>query len=188
MSVASVRRLVLATSCGVIVGCGVAPQPDNIKTVAAFEVPLPSKADRDQFLSILRSAAGAEGMHVDATSDADLAMGAKASPNLKMTMSVAVWHGSNDDESVASAIDQFDHFGQVWLLFSRGKDPTIAARFRERTMHEIMLHWPSTLSLPIMPSGAIPLRIDLIRTPTGYIVNPSQAHRYDLNSTEAQSR
>ncbi len=188
MIIASVRRFLLATICGVILGCGVASQPESIKTVAAFEVPLPSNADRDQFLSILRSAADAEGMHVDATSDADLAMEAKASSTFKMTMSAAVWRGSNDDDSVASAMDQFDHLGKVWLMFSRGKDPTVTARFRERVMREILLHWPSTLSLPIMPSGSIPLPRDLIRTPTGYTVSPSEARRYNLNSTETQSR
>jgi hypothetical protein len=178
------RRLVLAVICAVIAGCGEARQPESMKTVAAFEVPLPSEADRDQFLSVLRAAAEAEGMHVGATSQGDLEREAKASPNFKMTMNAAVWQGANDDEAVAIAMDQFDHLGQVWLMFLRGEDPTIAARFRERAMHEIMLHWPSTLSLPIMPTGAIPLRGDPNRTPTGYVVKPSETHKYDLKGKE----
>jgi hypothetical protein len=165
---------------------GEAGQPESMKTMAAFEVPLPSEADRDQFLSVLRAAAEMEGMHVDATSKGDLEQEAKVSPNFQMTMNAAVWRGSNDDEAVASAMDQFDHLGQVWLMFSRGEDPEMAARFRERAMHEIILHWPSTLSLPIMPTGAIPLHRDLIRTPTGYIVNPSEAHKYQLGGAESQ--
>jgi hypothetical protein len=159
-------------------------QPESMKTVAAFEVPLQSKADREEFLSVLRAAAEVEGMHVDAESDADLGSEATVSPNFKMTMKAAVWRGSNDDEAVATAMDQFDHLGQVWLMFSRGEDPAMAARFRERAMHDIMLQWPGTLSLPIMPTGAIPLHGDLIRTPTGYIVNPSEAHKYDLVATK----
>jgi hypothetical protein len=127
-------------------------------------------------------------MHVDATSAADLAMEAKANSTFKRTMSAAVWRGSNDEDLVASAMDQFDHLGRVWLMFSRGKDPTVAASFRERVMREILLRWPSTLSLPIMPSGSIPLPRDLARTPAGDIVNPSQAHRYDLVSPETQPR
>ena len=186
MSGARMRRLVLAAICAVIPGCGVAPQPGSIRTVAAFEIPLPSKADREAFLSVLRASAQAEGMHVDAESRKDLEGGARVSPNFQMTMNAAVWRGSNDDEAVASAMDQFDHLGQVWLTFSRGKDPAIAARFRERAMREIMLHWPSTLSLPIMPTGAIPLHRDLIRTPTGYTVKPSEAHKYALSGTETQ--
>jgi hypothetical protein len=185
MSSASMCRLVLMTICAVVLGCGVAPQPESIMTVAAFEVPLRSKADREQFLSVLRTAAEAEGMHVDAERDADLESDAKVSPNFKMTMKAAVWRGSNDEEAVASAMDQFDHLGQVWLMFSRGKDPASVERFRERAMHEVMLHWPNTLSLPIMPTGAIPLHRDLIRAPTGYVVNPSEAHKYDLTDGDS---
>jgi hypothetical protein len=145
---------------------GEAGQPESMKTVAAFEVPLQSKADREEFLSVLRAAAEVDGMHVDAESDTDLVSEATASPNFKMTMKAAVWRGSNDDEAIASAMDQFDHLGQVWLMFSRGEDPAKATRFRERAMHDIILHK------------------DLIRTPTGYIVNPSEAHKYDLVATK----
>ncbi len=126
-------------------------------------------------------------MHVDAASKEELEREAMASPNFRMTMNAAVWRGSKDDEAVAFAMDHFDHLGQVWLMFSRGEDPAMAARFRERAMREIMLHWPSTLSLPIMPTGAIPLHRNLIRTPTGYIVKPSEAHKYDLAGAETRS-
>jgi hypothetical protein len=71
-------------------------------------------------------------------------------------------------------------------MFFRGKDPALASRFRESVTREIMLRWPETLSLPIMPTGTIPLYSDLIRTPNGYIVNPSEAHRYELQSTGTQ--
>lgn len=97
-----------------------------------------------------------------------------------MTMKAAVWLGSNDDEVVASAMDQFGHLGRVWIMFSRGKDPMLASGFRQNAMREIMLRWPGMLSLPIMPTGAIPLVQDLVRTPNGCIVNPSAAHKYEL--------
>jgi hypothetical protein len=114
------HRVVLVVICAVIAGCGAARQPESAKTVAAFEVPLPSEADRDEFLSVLRAAAEVEGMHVDATSKVELEREAKTSSNFRMTMNAAVWRGSNDDEAVASAMDQFDHLGQVWLiLFGR---------------------------------------------------------------------
>jgi hypothetical protein len=154
--------------------------------VAAFEVPLRSEADRNQFLSILRAAAAPEGMHVDSESTRDLAYETKAGPAFEKTMNMAVWRGSNDDEAVASAFDQHDHLGLVWIMFFRGKDPALASRFRESVTREIMLRWPKSLSLPIMPTGAIPLYSDLIRTPNGYIVNPSEAHRYEPQNTEMQ--
>jgi hypothetical protein len=176
-----VRWTVTVMICVAIAGCGVAKQPESVKTVAAFEVPLSSDADRNQFLAVLRAAAAPEGMHVDAESDEDLKAEAKVSPNFLMTMKSAVWRGSNDDEAVASAMDQFDHLGRVWIMFSRGKDPALTSRFRERAMREIMLRWPETLSLPIMPTGAIPLTRDLVRTPNGYVVNPTEAHKYELD-------
>jgi hypothetical protein len=174
--------------CFLIAGCGVATQPESVKTVAAFEVPLRSVADRNQFLSVLRAAAAREGMHVDTESNQDLAQETKVGPAFAKTMNAAVWRGSNDDEAVASAMDQHDHSGQVWIMFFRGKDPALASRFRESVTCEIMLRWPETLSLPIMPTGAIPLYSDLIRTPSGYIVNPSETHRYELQNKERQPR
>jgi len=172
--------------CVLIAGCGVAAQPESAKTVAAFEVPLGSEADRSQFLSILRVAAEAVGMHVDVESAQDLAQETKASPAFAKTMNAAVWRGANDDEAVASAMDQPDHLGQVWIMFSRGKDPQLTTRFRESAMRQIILRWPATLSLPIMPTGAIPLHGDLVRTPNGYVVNPSEAYKYALKRAENQ--
>jgi hypothetical protein len=169
-----------------IAGCGVAAQPESAKTVAAFEVPLPSDEDREQFLSVLRAAAQAEGMHVDVESAQDLAQEARVSPAFAKTMNAAVWRGANDDEAVASAMDQPDHLGQVWIMFSRGEDPRLSTRFRENAMRQIMRRWPDTLSLPIMPTGAIPLHGDLIRTSNGYMVNPSEAHKYELNGQQKQ--
>jgi len=178
------RWIVSVAILGVVVGCGVATQPESIRTVAAFEVPLPSESDRDEFLSVLRAAAGREGMHVDAVRTEELERQAKVDPSFRMTMNAAVWRGSNDEEAVASAMDEPDHLGQVWVMFSRGEDPAMATRFRERAMHDILLHWPGTLALPVMPTGAIPLHRDLIRTPTGYVVKPSEAHKYDLAVAE----
>jgi hypothetical protein len=72
------RRSVLVVLCAVIAACGGAQQPKSAKTVAAFEVPLPSEADRDQFLAVLRAAAEPEGMHVDAATRQELEGNAKA--------------------------------------------------------------------------------------------------------------
>ena len=182
------RRIAFLVIYVLVTACGPTAQPESAKTVAAFEVPLSSDADRNQFLAVLRAAAAPEGMHVDAESSEDLKAEAKVSPNFEMTMKAAVWRGANDDEAVASAMDQFDHLGRVWIMFSRGKDQTLTSRFRENAMREIMLRWPDTLSLPIMPTGAIPLAQDLVRTPTGYVVNPSEAHKYDVGAAGTSSR
>jgi hypothetical protein len=182
-----ILALILVPLIG-ISACGVAPQPESAKTVAAFEVPLTSQGDRDQFLAILRNAAANEGMHIDAASNEDLKQNAKVSPAFEMTMNATVWKGVNDDESIASAMDQPDHLGQVWLAFFKGEDVMLNNLFREAVMREIMRSWPETLTLPIMPTGAIPLHRDLIRTPEGYIVNPAEARKYGLHNGEARSQ
>jgi hypothetical protein len=185
------RRMILALILVPPIGisaCGVAPQPEGAKTVAAFEVPLPSQADRDQFLAILRSVAANEGLHVDAASNEDLKQQSKGGPAFEMTMNATVWRGVNDDEPIASAMDQPDHLGQIWIFFSKGEDVMLNSRLREAAMREIMRYWPETLSLPIMPTGAIPLHRDLIRTPEGYVVNPAEAHKYELHNDEGRSR
>lgn len=175
----------LALAFCLVVGC-TAKQPESAKPVAAFEVPLPSENDRNEFLSVLRAVAKTEGMHVDTESKSELESLAKAIPAAAMTMNAAVWRGANDDESIASAMDAHDHLGRVWIMFSKGEDPALSSRFQEDAMHEIKLRWPDTLSLPIMPTGAIPLTRDLVRTPNGYIVNPTEAYRYQLQGAQGR--
>ncbi|HEY2808932.1 MAG TPA: hypothetical protein VGI91_09065 [Steroidobacteraceae bacterium] len=152
--------------------------------MAAFEVPLLSEASRNQFLAVLRDTAQAEGLHVDAANREDLEQQGKVDPAFKMTMNATVWRGAKDEEPIASAMDQPDHLGQVWISFFRGQDPALATRFRDRALHEIIARWPGTLSLPIMPTGAIPSHRDLVATPNGYVVSPSEAPKYALPSTK----
>ena len=174
------RWFITVIICAWASACGVAHQSQSNQTVAAFEVPLPSQAERERFLSVLRAIAEDHAMHVDAASQEELERTARVGPEFRMTMSAAVWKGTSDDESIASVMDQPDHLGQVWVMFSRGEDPALNSRFREATMSEVMRNWPDTLSLPVMPTGAIPLHRDLIRTPNGYVVDPTEAHKYAL--------
>ena len=159
--------------------CGVAVEPASEETVAAFEVPLPKVEDRAAFLAILRDAAKAEGGHVDAASDDELRDSGVAIPLAKMSVRAAAWQGSDDNHSWAVIMDQADHLGQVWIMFSRGEDEKLASGFRVRAMRNIRTRWPGTLSLPIIDRWTIPLRSDLIRTPEGYRLNPSAASKYD---------
>ena len=171
------RWLAAFLTCSIVAGCFVA-QPQSAKVVAAYEISLQSEEDRVEFLAIIRMTASAEGLHVDSATQQELQRTADIRPTAEMTMHAAVWRGSKDDESEAVIMDQYDHLGRVWIMFSKGEDPQLATRFRERVMREIMARWPESLSLPIMPNGAIPLSADLIRTPDGYIVDPSAASKY----------
>jgi hypothetical protein len=161
-------------------GCGVAPQPESAETVAAYEVPLLTRQERDGFLALVSREAKAEGLHLDAASPGELERTAQAMPEAAMTVHAAVWRGTEDDDSEAVIMDQRDHLGLVWIMFSRGENPALASRFRDRLMSKIIDRWPETQTLPITPTGAIPLHRDLRRTPEGYRVEPSAAETYQL--------
>jgi hypothetical protein len=83
-------------------------------------------------------------------------------------------------------MDQHDNLGEVWIMFLKSEDPKLADKFRMRAMRVIMSRWPGTLSLPIMPTGSIPLHRDLVRTPKGYILDPAAARKYDKESVDNQ--
>jgi hypothetical protein len=155
--------------------CGAVEQPEWAETVAAYEVSLPTDADKGRFLDLLRKEAEAQGYHVDASTPHELEVLSEVSP---MTFSAAVWRGKGDEESIASAMDFKDRFGRVWIAFSRGQNTGRSARFRKSLVPKIKSLWSETASLPIMPSGAIPLTEDLIRTSSGYVINPAAAAKY----------
>jgi hypothetical protein len=159
------------------VACGSVTQPESARTIAAFEVPLPTKADKIEFVAMLKTVSAPFGYHVDAASDADLLRLSEVSP---ITMSAAVWWGNDDEEAVASAMDLSDNIGRVWLSFSKGEDPRRVEMFRNALLPQIKRRWPNTMSLPIMPSGVIPLPDDLVLTSTGYQVRPSAESKYQL--------
>ena len=168
-------RLIIGL-CIICSGCGVAEQPKWAETVAAYEVPLPTAADKARFTELLTQEAEVEGFHVDAATPHELAVQSEVS---HITFNASVWRGEDDDESMASAMDFEDRIGRVWISFPLGQDPERSTRFRDTLVAKIKKEWPDTASLPIMPSGAIPLTRDLVRTPSGYIVNQSAASKYD---------
>ena len=177
----TVKLGLLSGILGVLIlcpGCGSTVQPERIRAVAAYEVPLPTDQARNAFLEVLRDEAKAEGLHVDAATSEELAETAKILPDAAMTMHATVWRGMDDDQAEAVVMDFPDHLGEVWITFLRGEDPELARRFREQAMQRILRRWPATLSLPIMSNGVIPLRADLRRTARGYEVDPEEAWRY----------
>jgi hypothetical protein len=97
--------------------CGVAPQPESIQTVAAFEVPLSSQAEREHFLLALSHIAQDYAMHVDAETKEKLERRAKVSPTFKMRINAAAWSGTGDDEVIASVMDEPGHLGRPWISF-----------------------------------------------------------------------
>ena len=171
------KHLVL-TLMAVCSSCASAKQPESARTVAAFEVPLPTPTDKLAFLTIVREEAARVGYHLDAATTDQRRQLSEVSP---ITMNAAVWRG-NDDEAVASAMDGADHLGSVWFTFSNGTEPERVAAFRVKVMRRVSARWTQTMRLPIMPTGAIPLRRDLVRTSSGYEVDPREKAKYQLDS------
>jgi hypothetical protein len=158
-------------------GCGAAPQPESTRTVAAFEVPLPDDAERGAFLALLHREAETSGFHLAAATPEELRSASEVSP---ITLNATIWRDKGDTEIVASAMDYRDNLGRIWISFAKGQDPKRFDAFRHQVMQSVARRWPGTLSLPIMPTGAIPLPADLIRTPSGYIVDPAARAKYEL--------
>jgi hypothetical protein len=152
-----------------VVACGPVNQPESNRTVAAFEVTLRTQDDYRQFLAILNDAAQREGFHLDHRD------GGGVEPS---TINASIWRG-DDEESMAHAMDFEDRIGRVWITFPLGESPVLTENFRRALMAQIKAVWPSTVTLPIMPNGAIPLTHDLVRTQDGYQVRESAAQRYD---------
>ena len=160
-----------------LAACGVAPQPNSARTVAAYEIPLSTASDRNELIGLMTQEAKAEGFHVDADTDEENRQLSEVSP---ITINATVWRGKNDDEAMASVMDGADHLGLAWLTFSKSEEPERTAQFRQRLMKRIMVRWPITQTLPIMPTGAIPLHQDLVLTKDGYRVKRSAASKYEL--------
>ena len=100
-----------------------------------------------------------------------------------MTLHAAVWRGTDDDHAEAFIMDGYDHLGLVWVMFAQGEDVASATRFRDRLMDRVILRWPETLTLPVMPTGSIPLYSQLIKTPSGYKLDPTYISSYDVDAS-----
>lgn len=174
----TLTALVLALACGACV-----PDQRSVRTVEAVEIPLKSNTDRSDLVTLLRRHASVDGtMHVDDGTKNWREFERQNGPTLpggKGTIFVGVWRGKDDDEPVAAA-DDMGHPNRAWLTFARGVDADRATRFREAVMADVRERWPDARSLPIMPTGAIPLPQDLKLTDSGYKVARNAAANYEL--------
>lgn len=170
--------LCLALPVGCVWASQPVPQPESRRTVAAFEVPLSTPADRTDFLTILGREAAAEGLTLDAVPEAELDRRSRMGTDIPMRIEASIWRGEpRGNEAFIWDISQDD--GHVWISFSRGEDRALAQRFRERVMREVVERWPGTLAVPVPLTGALPLRQDLIVTAEGYVIDPGRMARYD---------
>lgn len=152
-------------------------QPEGSRIVAAFEVPITSAADRADFLAILAAEAKTEGLDVKVETAEEIERWAEMSPTVRKSVGAIVYRGGDFLQTEARVSDQF-YFGHVWISFAQGEDPALARRFRDQVMSRTIERWPQTLAVPVAQTGSLPHREDLVRTDTGYKINPSRLAGY----------
>jgi hypothetical protein len=150
-----------------------------LKTSAAYEVPLQGVEDRKQLLSLMEKHASRFDYHVDYATKRELAA---RSVVVRTTFSAAVWAGANDEENIASALNEPNRSEKVWLTFSVGQDAARVTRFRTSLVEEVRATWPDTKELPVLNGETIPLPDHLIVDGDKYILDPSAADRYNASS------
>lgn len=169
--------LAISLPTGCIRACQPVPQPESLRTVAAFEVPLTTKADRADFMTILNAEAAAEGLNLNVETAEEMERWAEMSPKFRKSIDATVYRAGDLRQTEARVSDQF-HFGHVWMSFTHGGDPTLARRFRERLVARITERWPETLSVPVAQTGSLPHREDLVRGAHGYDINSARMAGY----------
>lgn len=95
------------------------------------------------------------------------------------TIYVGVWRGTKDEDFEAS-IDDMGHLGRAWVRFLKGGRADLPPDRREQVLVEIRQRWPDVRSVPVLPSGGLPLVDDLRHTPQGYKIVASAGPRYEL--------
>ena len=176
------RNSFLVAICALCASCS-APDQESVRHVAAVEVRLATSADHKDLIAILRRHAAVDGsVHVDDVTERWKDFESQSGPVLpggKGTIYVGVWRGWKDNELIAD-VNDMGHPGRAWVTFVRGKDIPRATRFRTAALKDIRRRWPNAMTLPVLPSGGLPLPEHLRPTPNGYKVDPAAAANYDL--------
>ena len=151
--------LAISVPAGCIRALQPIPQPESLRTVGAFEVPLTSAVDRADFLTILTTEAAAEGLDVEVEAAEEMERWAEMSPELRRSIDATVYRGGDLRRTEANVSDR-SHVGHAWISFTQGEDPALARRFRDRLMSRTIERWPETLSVPISQTGSLPNKED----------------------------
>lgn len=168
--------LAISLPAGCILATRPVPQPESLRVVAAFEVPLTSAVDRADFLTILTAEARAAGLAVNVETAEEMERWAEMSPELRRSIDARVYRG--DLRQTEAYVSDWTDLGHPWIAFTQGEEPALARRFRERLMSRTVERWPETLRVPVAQTGAIPNREDLVRGDHGYEIDPAKMAGY----------
>jgi hypothetical protein len=163
--------------------CSVHAATKSQSPIAAIEVLTPTNDDQADLIALLRQAALKRGFHLDDGSAQwrDFARQARdLPPPARKTLYAGVWSGEDDDDFIAMA-DDGGHNGRSWITVYTGEHEAAARLFWVDLKTRILRRWPAARSIPILPSGALPLSEDLQLTHGGYRINRSAAAKYSLD-------
>lgn len=169
--------LAISLPAGCIRACQPVPQPESLRTVAAFEVPLTSAVDQADFLTILTAVTKAEGLDVNVETAEEMDRWAQMSPKLRRSIYAMAYRGGDLRKTEADVSDM-SHLGHVWISFAQGEDRALARRFRERLMSQTLKRWPETMNVPVAQTGSLPNKQDLVRGDHGYEIDPTKMAGY----------
>jgi len=169
--------LAISLPAGCIFASQPVPQPESLRTVAAYEVPLTSAEDRADLLALFDSEARPLGLAVDAETPEEMEVWARMSPDLRTSIHATVYREGDRSQTYADVSDrQFS--GRVWIIFSQGEDVALGRRFRNQLMHSVLERWPATLPVPVAQTGSLPLVEDLVLGEGGYEIDPAKTAGY----------
>jgi hypothetical protein len=155
------------------------PQPPSLRLVRAVEVPLRSPTDRADLISLFRRTAAQEGMIFFDTSES----WRNAPPESRKTLYLALDRPvATHRESEGYEIEARDDGAGTdpWVIFFRGLDPVRATATRGRLVASLQTRFPDTREVPVMPTGALPFRRDLMLEGNIYRVRPDRAADYEV--------
>jgi hypothetical protein len=145
--------------------------------VRAIEVPIRNDIDRKNLRDIMKRHGDVHGLHFVDTS----ASWQAAPPEFKKKLYFALDRPLKGREEWEVTAKDDGKGADPWVVFFYGVDPPKAKVSRDLLVAAVREGFPDLLEVPIMPSGALPLRQHLIRTPAGYEVRPDRAAAYGLS-------
>lgn len=169
--------LAISLPAGCIRACQPVPQPESLRTVAAFEVPLTSAVDQADFRAILTAVTKAEGLDVNVETAEEMDRWAQMSPELRRSIDATAYRGG-DLRQTEAYVSDMSHLGYVWISFTQGEDRALSRRFRERLISQTLKRWPETMTVPVAQTGSLPNKQDLVRGDHGYEIDPAKMAGY----------
>ena len=154
-----------------------------LSEVRAIEVPIKDDTDRENLRDVMKRHGDKYGLHFVDTS----ASWQAAPPEFRKTLYFALDRPTKQREEWEVTAKDDGKGADPWVVFFYGVDPLAAKVSRDQLVSVLRERFPNLLEVPITPSGALPLRHDLIRTPAGYEVRSDRRSLWSAPGTQGHA-